>query len=93
MPDLSDGARMMLISPAEVSQAWRTAHPEEGADLSDEERTSVIDYMRTFTYVPPWESPFRAADGVIEGAIVKGGPGGEGAEKASAVLTFSCAPS
>ena len=86
LPDLSDGARMMLISPAEMSQAWRTAHPEEGADLSDEQWTSVINYMRTFTYVPPWESPFSAADGVIEGAIVKGGPGGEGVADVDVLL-------
>ncbi len=75
--DLSDGARMMLISPAAMSQSWRDAHPEIGADISDQERTNVINYMRTFTYVPPWESPFRAAEGVIEGSIVLGSASGD----------------
>jgi mono/diheme cytochrome c family protein len=72
LPDLSDGARMMLVSPAAMSQSWNDAHPELGAELSAQERTSVINYVRTFTYVPPWESPFRDGEGVIEGSILLG---------------------
>lgn len=76
-PDLSDVAAMILVSDADLSQGWNDAHAEAGGEWIPEERQAVLDYMRTFTYVPAWVSPYQAGDGVVEGQIEQGSAGGE----------------
>lgn len=86
LSDLSDGARMMIISPAELNQRWLDAHPELGESWSDDERRNALNYMRTFTYVPPWASPYQAGDGVVEGAVIQGTPDGGAVDGIEVVL-------
>ncbi len=74
--DLSDQATMMRVSDADLSQGWNSAHAELGADWSSEERRNTLDYIRTFTYTPPWELPYAAGPGVIQGYVVQGTPDG-----------------
>ena len=37
----------------------------------------MLDAVRAFTYLPPWQSPFEAGDGVIDGQIVQGTAGAD----------------
>ena len=37
---------------------------------NDEERQSVLDYLRTQNYSPPWESAFQEGEGSIQGTVV-----------------------
>lgn len=76
LSDLSDGAAMMLLSNAELLARWQEDHPEIGADWNPEEQRSVVDYVRTFTFVPPWDSGYRAGSGVVEGQVLQGTAGG-----------------
>ncbi len=74
--DLSDQATMMRVSDADLSQGWNSAHAEIGADWSSEERRNTLDYIRTFTYTPPWALPYAAGTGIIQGYVVQGTPDG-----------------
>jgi mono/diheme cytochrome c family protein len=76
LPDFSNAGAMSLRTQVELDGGWRAAHPEIGQDWSDDERRTVLDYVRTLSYVPPWESPYRAGAGVIEGTVVQGTPDG-----------------
>lgn len=74
--DFADLRAMNVRSPASLDNGWRAAHAEIGADLSEAERNAVLDAIRTFTYAPPWESPYqRGGEGVIEGRLVQGSEG------------------
>lgn len=75
MPDFSDPAQTTFKSQADWLAGWQAAHPDVGADWSDDERRQVLEYIRTFTYAPPWESPFRPGNGTIRGTVVMGTPG------------------
>jgi len=77
MPDFSDSGAMVLVSDADLSQGWNEAHPDLGADWAPDSRRAVLDYIRTFTYIPPWVSPYQAGEGVVEGQISQGTAGGE----------------
>ena len=76
LTDLSDGAAMMVLSPSELNQRWNDAHREEGEEWTEAERRNVLNYIRTFTYAPPWESPYQGGDGVVEGAVIQATEGG-----------------
>ncbi len=77
MPDFSDSSAMIQVSDADLSQGWDVAHADLGADWSSETRRTVLDYIRTFTYVPPWVSPYQDGEGVVEGQISLETAGGE----------------
>ncbi len=77
LPDFSDPAATMTVSPAEWQARWLTAHPEIGGDWSAYNQRVVLDYMRTFTYIPPWVSSYRPGPGVVRGRIILGTPGME----------------
>lgn len=76
LPRFDDAGAMSLRTQAELDGGWQLAHPELGQEWSAAERASVLDYIRTFSYVPPWQSPYRPGSGVIEGAVVQGTPDG-----------------
>ncbi len=76
LPDFSDAGVMMARSPSSLHDGWTAAHPEIGADWSASEQWAVLDYVRTFTYVPPWESPYRVGSGVVTGRVIQGTDGG-----------------
>lgn len=75
--DFADLRTMNVRSAAALDAGWRTAHPDLGADFSEAERSAVLDAIRTFAYAPPWESPYQAGDGVIDGRLVQGSEGAE----------------
>jgi mono/diheme cytochrome c family protein len=76
LSDLRDAAKIGILTQADLSQAWQTAHADQGASWNEEQHRQVLDYLRTFSYVPPWESAFRPGDGLVRGQIVQGSAGG-----------------
>ena len=77
LADFTDIKAMNVRSLRELDDAWRTAHDEIGADLSEDDRWAVLDAVRAFTYLPPWQSPFAPGDGLIDGRIVQGTAGAD----------------
>ncbi len=51
---------------------WQSAHPELGAEWTADQQAAVLEYIRTFSYVPPWGDAYRAGPGVIEGTVIQG---------------------
>lgn len=76
IPDLRDAAKIGILTQADLSQAWQKAHSDQGASWSEEQHRQVLDYLRTFSYTPPWESAFRPGDGLVRGQIVQGSTSG-----------------
>lgn len=54
---------------AALADALQSAFPDESAGWTDAERQSVLDAIRVGSYIPPWESAYRAGDGVISGQV------------------------
>lgn len=74
--DFTDLDYAIANSQAAWYEGWQQAHPELGAEWDDEQQTAVLEYIRTFSYVPPWDSAYRAGNAVIEGTVVQGTPDG-----------------
>jgi len=72
LSDFTDLAYTTFVSQADWETGWESAHPEIGAEWTALQRASVLEYIRTFSYTPPWESPFRPGQGVIAGQVVFG---------------------
>ncbi|RME63558.1 MAG: hypothetical protein D6790_04535, partial [Caldilineae bacterium] len=77
LPDFTDQAYMMAQSQADLLAGWEQAHPEIGQEWSQDEKRNVLEAVRAFSYIPPWESPYRPGDGVITGKVVQGTDGSE----------------
>ncbi|MCB9120874.1 MAG: c-type cytochrome [Caldilineaceae bacterium] len=75
--DFTDAKAMNVRSLRELDDGWRAAHAEIGADLNEDDRWAVLDAVRSFTYLPPWQSPFEPGAGVIDGQIVQGTAGAD----------------
>lgn len=86
IPDFSDLAYAMSRSQADWSTGWQTAHAEIGEEWSTNDRASVLEYLRTFSYIPVWESPYRPGNGVITGVVEQGTPDGQSVEGAEVTL-------
>lgn len=76
-PDFSDLDYVIANSQADWATGWQTAHDEIGGDWSDADQQAGLEYIRTFSYVPPWESSFRAGQGLISGQVIQGTEGGQ----------------
>lgn len=72
--DFTDLTYAINHSQAAWQTGWQDAHPELGADWSTEQQAAVLEYIRTFSYVPPWEAAYRAGVGVIAGTVSQGTP-------------------
>jgi mono/diheme cytochrome c family protein len=72
LPDFSDPGQMSLRTQAELDAGWRLAHAELGQEWSESERRNVLNYIRSLSYLPPWESAYRPGAGRIAGAVVQG---------------------
>lgn len=68
--DFSDPQYAVFKSQADWQSGWEAEHPQIGKDWSAEDRSNVLEYIRTFSYLPPWESPYKPGTGVISGAVV-----------------------
>lgn len=75
MVDLGDPVYAMTQSQADWMAGWEAAHPDIGADWDSDTQRQVLEYVRTFSYVPPWESSYRPGDGVIRGIVEQGTAG------------------
>ncbi len=68
--DFSDPQYAIFKSQADWQSGWQAEHPQIGQDWSAEDRSNVLEYIRTFSYLPPWESPYKPGTGVISGMVV-----------------------
>jgi mono/diheme cytochrome c family protein len=75
MPDFSDIGYTITRSQNDWIAGWQDAHPDIGADWSADQRQNVLEYVRTFSYSPPWEPPYKPGNGVIRGVGQQGTPG------------------
>ena len=76
LTDFSDTRYAMAISQAGWLAGWQAAHPEVGADFSEEQQRNVLEFVRTFSYTPVWASAYRPGDGVLNGRLAQGTAGG-----------------
>jgi mono/diheme cytochrome c family protein len=74
--DLADLETVTFQSQASWLAGWQDAHREIGADWSLGEQNAVLEYIRTFSYNPPWISSYRPGPGVISGSVVQRSAGG-----------------
>lgn len=74
--DFSGQQAMNVRTPAALDAGWQAAHADIGAELTAAEREDVLEAIRAFTYLPPWESPYPRGEGAIEGRIVQGSADG-----------------
>lgn len=72
---LGDLENAIFQSQADWLDGWQAAHPEIGQEWSEAEQRQVLEYVRTFSYIPAWESGYQAGPGVIEGTVVQGTAG------------------
>src|SRR5215212_7469757 len=75
LPNFSDLNYAMGKSQEDWLAGWQVAHPEIGQDWTPDERRQALEYIRTFTYIPGWESGYRPGPGVIRGKLVQGTAG------------------
>lgn len=75
LPDFTDLGYTTFVSQADWLAGWQSAHAEIGADWSQAQQEATLEYVRTFSYTPPWISPFRPGDGVITGTVIFGADG------------------
>ena len=81
LPDFSDPSYAMPISAEAWLARWQAAHPEIGGEWSADEQRQVLEYIRTFTLLPVWESGYQPGPGVIRGTVVQGTPDGPALEQ------------
>lgn len=87
LPRFDDPGAMALRTQAELDAGWRLAHAEIGEDWDEGDRRAVLDYVRTFSYTPPWVSTYRPGEGQLRGEVVQGTAGG--AEVGSLPITLT----
>jgi mono/diheme cytochrome c family protein len=75
LPDFSDQQYAVFRSQADWSAGWQKAHPDIGGEWSVNDQSKTLEYVRTFSYWPPWESSYRPGNGTITGKVVQGTPG------------------
>lgn len=76
LPNFGDLGYAMARSQAEWQAGWQTAHAQIGADWTPEQQRNVLEYIRTFSYVPTWGAAYKPGVGVIQGKVIQGTPGG-----------------
>ena len=57
-----------FTTQAELADTLQSTLPG-AADWSDAERQSVLDYLRTFSYIAPWDSAYRPGAGQVQGRV------------------------
>lgn len=70
VPNFTDFSYTTFVSQADWQSGWERAHADVGAEWSQAQRESALEYIRTFSYVPPWVSPLQPGDGVIMGQVI-----------------------
>ena len=75
LTNFADPTSTMVKSQEDWLAGWQEAHPELGQEWSLDQQSQVLEYIRTFSYIPAWESGYRAGDGVIRGVVTQGSVG------------------
>jgi len=75
--DFSDLDYAINSSQSDWLAGWQEAHPEIGSNWDEEQQRAVLEYIRTFSYTPLWGDAYRAGNGVIQGQVTQGTPGGD----------------
>ena len=70
--DFTDTTATIARSAATWLDGWQDAHPEVGADLTENEQRQVLDYIRTFSMLSPWQEFNMSGDGAISGVVTSG---------------------
>ena len=76
LPDFTDPTYVTFVSQADWQAGWQTAHPEIGGEWSSADQAATLEYMRTFSYNPPWVSPYEPGLGIINGTVRQATPDG-----------------
>ena len=84
--DFSDSRYAMAISQAGWLAGWQAAHPEVGADFSEDQQRNVLEFVRTFSYTPVWAAAYKPGSGVLNGRVVQGTADGAAVEGIEVVL-------
>ncbi|MGB5050789.1 MAG: c-type cytochrome [Caldilineaceae bacterium] len=74
--DFTDTRYAMAVSQAGWLAGWQAAHPEVGADFSQEQQRNVLEFVRTFSYTPAWTAAYRPGNGILSGRVEQGTAGG-----------------
>lgn len=92
LPDFTDLSYTIFVSQADWDEGWRRAHSDIGVDWTQAQREATLEFIRTFSYVPPWVSLYQVGEGVITGSVrfAEGAPQPEGTLQVSldAYLNF-----
>jgi len=72
LSDFTNVSYAVTMSPAAWMGGWEQAHPEIGSEWSPENQRDVLEYLRTFSMTPAWESGYRPGDGVVRGVVASG---------------------
>ncbi len=72
MNDFGDLTAAMARSQADWLANWQAAHNEIGGEWDRGLQRQALEYIRTFTYVPAWESSYRPGSGVVNGVVKQG---------------------
>jgi len=70
--DFTDLTYTTFASQADWLTGWQNAHPDIGANWSETERASTLEYIRTFSYIPSWSAAYRPGAGVLTGTVTFG---------------------
>ncbi len=73
--DFTDQQSVIFRSQADWTAGWQNAHPDIGDQWTVNEQANTLEYVRTFSYWPPWESSYQPGSGVISGGVVQGTAG------------------
>ncbi len=74
--DFTDLGYAMTNSQADWLAGWQAAHSDIGAAWTPDQQRSVLEAVRTFSYIPPWEDAYGTGPGVITGTVTQGTPDG-----------------
>lgn len=86
LSDFSDTRYAMAVSQAGWLAGWQAAHPEVGADFSDDQQRTVLEFVRTFSYTPVWAAAYKPGSGVLNGRVEQGTADGATVEGIEVVL-------
>ena len=89
--DFSDSRYAMAISQAGWQAGWQAAHPEVahpdgGADFSEDQQRTILEFVRTFSCTPVWAAAYKPGSGALNGRVVQGTADGAAVEGLEVVL-------
>ncbi len=76
LPDFTNASYTIYRSQNEWLAGWQEAHADVGGDWARADQDATLEFVRTFGYAPPWQSPYQPGEGVIRGQVVQGSAGG-----------------